>query len=31
VIEDGKIKRIGYPEEWLKRVIQLDEPDHEKK
>ncbi len=28
IIEDGKIKTLGYPAEWLERVIQLDEPDH---
>lgn len=31
MIEDGKVKTIGYPESWLQRVIQLDEPDHYKK
>lgn len=28
IIENGRIRSLGYPEEWLRRVIQLDEPDH---
>ena len=28
IIEDGRIKTLGYPAEWLERVIQFDEPDH---
>lgn len=31
IVEDGKVKTVGYPEAWLRRVIQLDEPDHYKK
>ncbi len=31
IIEDGKIGTLGYPADWLKRVIAIDEPDHMKR
>ena len=28
-VNDGnRISSPGYPEEWLRRVVELDEPDH---
>ena len=30
VTENGRVNSVSYPEEWLRRVIELDEPDHYK-
>ena len=28
VTENGRVNTVSYPESWLRRVIELDEPDH---
>ena len=28
VTENGRVNTVSYPEDWLRKVIELDEPDH---
>ena len=28
VTENGRVNTVSYPESWLRRVIEIDEPDH---
>ena len=28
VTENGRVNTVSYPESWLRKVIEIDEPDH---